>query len=153
VFADCCSGSTVGTIGATYLITPEISDEARANYSNQRVSSQNLLDSFGGSVPRPDSALFPWISSQNGYFGLYIPGAGIYDLVVLSLASVTLRYASLWFVEVLLISDIEAPPTALVFGTDRMLAAFGSSVSKSYSRILHLSIDRVRSSSMFMRVR
>jgi hypothetical protein len=48
-----------GTIGLTALITPAISDEFRANYSNDSLGSRFYLDNFGGAVPLPDSALFP----------------------------------------------------------------------------------------------
>jgi outer membrane receptor protein involved in Fe transport len=67
------------TLGLTQLIKPEISNEARANYSNHRIGSKYALDSFGGAVPLPDSLLFPpGYSSANGNFSLYIPGTGQY---------------------------------------------------------------------------
>ncbi len=69
-----------GTAGVTELITPGISNEARANYSNHRVGTENTLDSFGGAVPLPDSVLFPpGTSSASGLFGFYIPGVGQYN--------------------------------------------------------------------------
>jgi len=65
------------TVGLTELITPGISNEVRANYSNDRVSSNFALDNFGGAVPLPDSLLFPpGVSSTNGFFELIILGAG-----------------------------------------------------------------------------
>ena len=65
------------TIGLTESITPHISNEVRANYSNNRVSSRFQLDSFGGAVPVPDSLLFPsGSSSVNGLFEFYLGGAG-----------------------------------------------------------------------------
>jgi Carboxypeptidase regulatory-like domain/TonB dependent receptor len=68
------------TIGFTQLIKPGISNEVRANYSNDRVDNKFLLDNFGGAVPLPDSALFPaGVSTANGLFGLFIPGAGQYN--------------------------------------------------------------------------
>jgi TonB-dependent receptor-like protein len=68
-----------GTAGLTELISPGISNELRANYSNHRNSSKYTLDNFGGAVPLPDSALFPpGYSSANGAFFLYIVGAGQY---------------------------------------------------------------------------
>jgi hypothetical protein len=70
-----------GTIGVTQQITPAISNEARANYSNHRIGLKYLMDNFGGAVPLPDSVLFPsGSSSKNAVFGLYIPGAGQYNL-------------------------------------------------------------------------
>jgi hypothetical protein len=71
--------STVHTVtaGLTELITPDISQEVRVNYSNQRVGSEYNLDGFGGAVPIPDSGLFPLgYSSTNSAFQLGIVGAG-----------------------------------------------------------------------------
>ena len=72
--------STVQTLtaGLTELITPDISQEVRVNYSNQRVGSEYNLDDFGGAVPIPDSLLFPFgYSSTNSAFQLGIVGAGV----------------------------------------------------------------------------
>jgi hypothetical protein len=67
------------TVGATELIKPEVSNEVRANYSNQRVGTRFFLDKFGGAVPPPDSVLFPsGFSSRNGAFEFLILGAGEY---------------------------------------------------------------------------
>ena len=66
------------TAGLTELITPDISHEARVNYSNQRVGTEYSLDDFGGAVPIPDSGLFPFgYSSANSAFQLGIVGAGL----------------------------------------------------------------------------
>jgi hypothetical protein len=66
-----------GTAGLTWLISPRISNEARANYSNQSVGSVYTLDNFGGAAPLSDSVLFPsGFSSGNANFGLYLVGAG-----------------------------------------------------------------------------
>jgi hypothetical protein len=65
------------TAGLTQLITPGISNELRANYSNQRVGITNALGNFGGAVPLPDSVLFPpGYSSANSLFEMYLLGAG-----------------------------------------------------------------------------
>ena len=65
------------SLGLTEVITPKISNEVRANYSNQRVSTKYILDNFGGAVPIPDSLLFPsGFSSKNSTFQLLILGAG-----------------------------------------------------------------------------
>jgi len=74
--------STVHTLtaGLTHLITPRISNEFRANYSNDRVAIKWIMDGFGGAVPVPDSALFPdGISSSTGIFGLFIAGIGQFN--------------------------------------------------------------------------
>jgi len=69
------------TTGLTERITPGISNEVRANYSNDRLGSTYSIDNFGGAVPLPDSLLFPTgVSSKNGAFTLYIPGAGEYAI-------------------------------------------------------------------------
>src|SRR5215469_1729230 len=65
------------TIGLTHLINSAISNEVRANYSNDRVRSKYGLDSFGGAVPLSDSVMYPsGFSSATGLFQLYIVGAG-----------------------------------------------------------------------------
>src|SRR6266851_3834245 len=68
------------TVGLAELIKPGISNEVRANYSNDRVGTKFALDHFGGAVPLPDSFLFPSrFSSTNGSFSLFIVGAGQYN--------------------------------------------------------------------------
>ena len=65
------------TVGLTHLINPAISNEIRANYSNDRVKSKYGLDSFGGAVPVADSALFPsGFSFASGLFEFDILGVG-----------------------------------------------------------------------------
>jgi hypothetical protein len=73
------SSVQTGTVGLTQLISPRITNEVRANYSNQRVGARNALDDFGGAVPLPDSLLFPpGTSSASGLFQLATVGAGEY---------------------------------------------------------------------------
>ena len=68
------------TLGFNYLITPRVSNELRANYSNDRVGTKYILDNFGGAVPLPDSLLFPaGYSSTNAAFTLSLPGPGNYQ--------------------------------------------------------------------------
>jgi hypothetical protein len=68
------------TLGFAELIKPGISNEVRANYSNDRIGTRFALDSFGGAMPLPDSVLFPSrFSSTNGLFSLFIVGAGQYN--------------------------------------------------------------------------
>jgi hypothetical protein len=67
------------TAGLTQIINPEISNEVRANYSNDRVGIDFVMDDFGGAVPIPDSQLFPsGITSANGTFLFIILGVGEY---------------------------------------------------------------------------
>jgi Carboxypeptidase regulatory-like domain/TonB dependent receptor len=65
------------TVGLTEFISQGISNEIRANYSNDREGTKYALDNFGGAVPLPDSVLFPsGVSSVNGLFEFLIVGAG-----------------------------------------------------------------------------
>jgi len=65
------------TIGLTARVNARITNELRANYSNDRVGGKFKMDDFGGAAPLPDSALFPTgYSSANGYFGFEISGVG-----------------------------------------------------------------------------
>lgn len=68
------------TTGFTQLISPLISNEVRANYSNHRVGTRFFLDDFGGAEPLADSVLFPeGVSSSNGIFAMFIGGIGLYN--------------------------------------------------------------------------
>ena len=68
------------TLGFNQLMTPRITNEVRANYSNDRVGTTYILDSFGGAVPLADSLLYPpGYSSVNAAFTLSLPGAGVYQ--------------------------------------------------------------------------
>lgn len=65
------------TLGLTQLINPRISNEVRANYSNNRVATKFAVDNFGGAVPVPDSLLFPpGFSSADSGFLFFISGVG-----------------------------------------------------------------------------
>ncbi|HKR20970.1 MAG TPA: carboxypeptidase regulatory-like domain-containing protein, partial [Pyrinomonadaceae bacterium] len=67
------------TVGLTQIITPEISNEVRLNYSNHRVGIDFVMDNFGGATPLSDSFLFPsGITSANGTFLFIILGTGQY---------------------------------------------------------------------------
>src|SRR5215470_1916444 len=65
------------TVGLTQLIKPGISNEVRANYSNQSLGTEFDLDDFGGAVRPADSLLFPsGFTSNNSAFLVLINGAG-----------------------------------------------------------------------------
>jgi len=67
------------TLGVNQVLTPRISNEIRANYSNDRVATKYIADDFGGAVPLPDSQVFPsGSSSADSSFALTINGAGVY---------------------------------------------------------------------------
>jgi Carboxypeptidase regulatory-like domain/TonB dependent receptor-like, beta-barrel len=73
------SSVQTGTIGLTELITPEISNEVRANYSNDRIGTTTALDNFGGAVPLSEAQMFPsGYSSSNSLFEFDLLGPGEY---------------------------------------------------------------------------
>jgi len=47
------------TTGSTWIPSPTVSNEFRANWSKSRGANLLEIDSFGGAVPPPDSTLFP----------------------------------------------------------------------------------------------
>lgn len=47
------------TAGATWVISPQVINDFRGNWSQTEGGSHTLLDDFGGAVPPPDSLLFP----------------------------------------------------------------------------------------------
>jgi hypothetical protein len=110
-----------GTIGLTALITPHVSNEFRANYSNQSIGLTTQMDNFGGAVPPPDSLLFPaGTTSATGFFNFYIPGIGEY---VQGKAS-TIEQRQLNFVDNVAVTHAGHQ---IKFGVDyRWLAPFGS---------------------------
>jgi len=73
------SSIQTGTVGLNQIITPRISNEIRANYSNDRVGAKYSLDDFGGAVPLPNSLIFPpGYSSANAILNFVLPGPGTY---------------------------------------------------------------------------
>ena len=67
------------TVGLTQIITPEVSNEVRVNYSNHRMGIDFFLDDFGGAVPLSDSFLFPsGFTSADSNFLFIILGTGQY---------------------------------------------------------------------------
>jgi hypothetical protein len=73
------SSVQTGTIGLTEQFTPAISNEVRANYSNDRIGTTTALDNFGGAVPLSDAQMFPpGYSSANSLFEFYLVGPGEY---------------------------------------------------------------------------
>src|SRR4029077_3722363 len=42
-----------GTVGATFVVSPALTNDFRFNYSRVNGSSRFLLDTFGGAVPLP----------------------------------------------------------------------------------------------------
>ena len=62
------------TLGSNQALTPRLTNEFRFNYSRSRANSFYTLDNFGGAVPPPDSALYPYpsvASPQNSSFVFY----------------------------------------------------------------------------------
>jgi hypothetical protein len=65
------------TLGLDQLITARITNQVRANYSNDKIETKFVSDSFGGAVPLSNSALFPpGYSPVDSLFELFIAGAG-----------------------------------------------------------------------------
>ena len=60
-----------GTLGATRILSPTITDDFRFNYSRANVTTSSKLDNFGGAVPAP--APFPGpFTTENADFSLDI---------------------------------------------------------------------------------
>jgi hypothetical protein len=69
------------TLGLDQLITARITNQVRANYSNDKIETKYVSDSFGGAVPLSNSALFPpGYSPVDSLFELFIAGAGEFAL-------------------------------------------------------------------------
>jgi hypothetical protein len=67
------------TVGLNQVLTPQIGNEVRANYSNDRVATKYIADNFGGAVPLSNSLIFPsGYSSANASFALDIDDVGVY---------------------------------------------------------------------------
>src|SRR5262249_37967770 len=63
------------TGGATWAISPAVSNDFRTNYSRNRGTGLNRLDDFGGATPPLDSVVFPsFASSQDSQFFLSLSG-------------------------------------------------------------------------------
>jgi hypothetical protein len=74
---DTIAGTTTLTLGATFLITPALTDELRLNYSHSTGDSSSRLDNFGGATPIPQSTFFPPFANLNDSFGGFFLTAGI----------------------------------------------------------------------------
>jgi hypothetical protein len=75
------SSTQTFTLGIAEAITPRITNEFRANYSNVRAGNKWILDNFGGAVPPSDSILFPTgFSAENGISETYIAGVGLLEV-------------------------------------------------------------------------
>jgi hypothetical protein len=69
------------TLGWNQLVNPRISNETRANYSNQRVGTSYSMDNFGGAVPLPNLPSFPGgFSESNSNLEFYMVGAAGFEL-------------------------------------------------------------------------
>ncbi len=60
------------TVGATWIITPAITDDLRLNYSRTNGSSQYLMDNFEGAVPLGSLPFPSPFTSQNGLLNFFI---------------------------------------------------------------------------------
>ena len=64
------------TVGATWLISPNVSNDIRFNYSRSDGSSRDQLDNFGGAVPLTSLPFPSPFTNQNGNFSLSIRSLG-----------------------------------------------------------------------------
>ena len=61
-----------GTVGATWSVTPAMTNDLRFNYSRTNASSYSYLDNFGGAVPLASLPLPGPFTAQNSSFQLLI---------------------------------------------------------------------------------
>jgi outer membrane receptor protein involved in Fe transport len=61
-----------GTVGATWLISPTITNDLRFNYSRTSASGSSYLDTFGGAVPLSPLPFPSPITPQNGLFSFRV---------------------------------------------------------------------------------
>jgi hypothetical protein len=72
---DTISGTTTLTLGATWLITPRLTNELRLNYSHTTGESFSTLDTFGGATPISPSLFFPpFADPKNSFGGFFLTG-------------------------------------------------------------------------------
>jgi hypothetical protein len=64
------------TVGATWIISPTISNDLRFNYSRTEGASKTQLDSFGGAIPLTSLPFPSPFTSQNGDLELTIQSLG-----------------------------------------------------------------------------
>jgi hypothetical protein len=63
------------TLGATTVLTPNLINDFRANYSRSNAEKFFELDNFGGAVPLADSRVFPsYAMRENSFYALSIGG-------------------------------------------------------------------------------
>ena len=64
------------TLGATWLVSPELANDFRFNYSRTNAQSYDYLDSFGGAIPLTILPFPTGYTSENGLFNFVIIGLG-----------------------------------------------------------------------------
>ena len=68
------------TGGATFIFSPTVTNDLRANYSWNKGRVFSSLDNFGGAIPPPDSLLFGTFGNpETGNFFVSITGAASYQ--------------------------------------------------------------------------
>jgi len=74
---DTISGTDTLTFGFTLLLSPQVTNDLRLNYSRTTGDSISRLDNFGGATPLDPSDLFPsYVNQKDAFGGFFIP-AGI----------------------------------------------------------------------------
>ncbi len=68
------------TLGLTYMVTPQVADEMRFNWSKASSAGEFQLDSFGGAVPLRPQAVFPSTvnNSNSQFFLLFLNGNNVF---------------------------------------------------------------------------
>jgi hypothetical protein len=72
--------TSTATVGATWIVSPAVTNDLRFNYSRTNSYSSLFVDTFGGAVPLPSSAFPPPITSQNGNFTFIIASLTAYNV-------------------------------------------------------------------------
>ncbi len=74
---DTLANTTTLTLGATFLISPRLSNEFRINSSHTTGESYSRLDNFGGATPLSASDFFPPFADPKNSFGGFFLSGGI----------------------------------------------------------------------------
>jgi hypothetical protein len=69
------------TVGSTWSMSPVVTNDLRFNYSRTNAQSYFYQDGFGGAVPISSLPFPNSITSQNGFFNLYIFSLGVGEIL------------------------------------------------------------------------
>ncbi len=75
--ADLTYRTQTATFGSTQILTSNVINDLRVNFSKSRVNQTYYIDSFGGAIVPPQSSLYPSFTTRNnGYFIVEVNGSG-----------------------------------------------------------------------------